>query len=105
MEATKELGDEGAHAGRLFEDVQRLWTDMEGTGGWVGAMIRDRVEQSPLGTLAAAGFAGYVLGGGLAAPLTRLMFRAGARVLLASMIKSQLAAEGPHPAATTTLQH
>ncbi|MHB8419783.1 MAG: hypothetical protein ACYDCL_17035 [Myxococcales bacterium] len=84
-------GAEGfSRARRLAADARALLDDVEQTRGWLAHEARARVDASPWAMLAGAAFMGYVLGGGLSAPLTRQMFRLGLRLAIGPLLQGGL---------------
>ena len=75
--SARELLAEGQ---RLREDVTALaGTLRQVTHGWQ-SVLRERLEQRPYVTLAAAAGVGYVLGGGLPTSLLRVLLGVGGRI-------------------------
>jgi hypothetical protein len=91
---TEETAVGATHARRLASDAAQLFGDLADTRSWLAREARTRVDANPFGMLAGAAFVGYVLAGGLAAPLTRRMLRLGLRLAILPLIAPE-AADAP----------
>ena len=68
---------------RLFElkhEAESLLGTLDQTTGELETALGTRMRERPYGVLAAAVAVGYVLGGGLPSPLTRLALAMGGRI-------------------------
>ncbi len=88
--------DPASQARRLATDAAQLVGDLGETREWLAREARARVDQNPWAWIAGAAFVGYVLGGGLSAPLTRRMLRFGLRFAVIPVLRGGL---GPTEAA------
>jgi hypothetical protein len=68
----------------LGASAQQLLRSIEAAGHEVEALLRERVERKPYGTLGAALGLGYVLGGGLPTRLTSALLVVVSRIALAA---------------------
>ena len=62
--------------------VQRLAHDLDGGFGGLRDAVQAEVEANPIRSVLIAAGAGYVLGGGLAAPITRRLLRLALRAMI-----------------------
>ncbi len=75
---------------RLAGDARALLGEASSVASQLGRAGKEQVEAHPYGMLLGAAAVGYVLGGGLAAPLTGQLLRAAARSLISSWFKTRL---------------
>lgn len=68
------------HGRRLRHDAEAMKTDLGRAASDARDVVRRSLEENPYGTLAVAAAAGYVLAGGLASGLSRLLLRTGGRI-------------------------
>jgi hypothetical protein len=87
MEENRQGNGSGPSARELLAEGKRLREDVTAlagalrqvTNGWQ-SVLRERLEQRPYTTLAAAAGVGYVLGGGLPTSLLRVLLGVGGRI-------------------------
>jgi len=65
-----------------LRSVQRLVHDLDGSLTKLRQAVQSEVRNNPLRSILVAAGAGYVLGGGLAAPVTRRLVRLGIRAMV-----------------------
>ncbi len=58
---------------QVQREARALATGLEEAADEIEGFLREQMEQRPYGVLAAAAGVGYVLGGGIPSPLTRLL--------------------------------
>jgi hypothetical protein len=73
------------------EGLHQLAHDLDGGLGELGDAIRDEIGSHPLRSVLIAAGAGYLLGGGFAAPMTRRLTRLGLRALLIPLLEEPTA--------------
>jgi hypothetical protein len=73
------------------EGFHHLAHDLDGGFGELGGAIRKGIEAHPVRSVLLAAGAGYLLGGGFAAPLTRRLTRLGLRMLLVPLLEEPTA--------------
>jgi len=79
-----------SHASRGLADQQRqivsearaLSADVQQAAATVESYLRQQLDEQPLVTLMLAGAAGYVVGGGIASRLNRMVFSVAGRLVL-----------------------
>jgi hypothetical protein len=79
-----------SRARRLYEqgrdirrDARLLRRSIKAAAGEVDAFLREQMERRPYVSLATAASVGYIVGGGLTSPLTKLLLRTGSRLAMA----------------------
>ncbi|MHB1845103.1 MAG: hypothetical protein ACYCWW_09750 [Deltaproteobacteria bacterium] len=85
-------------------DAKDLAVEVQEAAGQFTEFVRAEVQEHPYRTLGAAALTGYVLGGGLASPLTTQLMRVGFRLLLIPLLQAQFQQHGPTSAKSAT-QH
>ncbi len=90
MGAQTEPSPESFRTPRLYEqgrqihrEAQALVTAVEEAAAEVAGLLHEQTQRHPYRTLAAAASVGYVIGGGLASRLTKLMLGVGGRLTIA----------------------
>jgi hypothetical protein len=58
---------------QVQQEARALASGLEEAADEIEGFLREQMEQRPYGTLATAAGVGYVLGGGIPSPLTRLL--------------------------------
>lgn len=79
-ESTSDLGHVAERLRELQGEAEALLSTLDRTSGEIEHELRDQLSKRPYAVLAAAAGVGYVLGGGLPSPLTRLLMILGGRV-------------------------
>ena len=102
MQSMHDEEDTVARVRKLAGDARQVASEAGDVAAQVGQAGRAQIEAHPYGTLLGAALAGYVLGGGLAAPLTGQLVRLGARLFLAGWLRGSVAT---HPAMQMELPH
>jgi hypothetical protein len=77
---------------RVRQEVSGLTAEVEDALGDLDRTLRDQLDRRPYATLAAASGLGYVLGGGVPAALSRMVFGMGGRLailMLAERVRDQ----------------
>ena len=89
---------------RLFElkhEAETLLRTLDQTTSELETALGSKMREQPYGVLAAAAVVGYVFGGGLPSPLTRLAFAIGGRIGIEYVWREVSArswpARGPYP--------
>ena len=75
-----EIGHLSDSLHELQKEAETLLSTLDRTSGELGEALRSRMASHPYAVLATAAGIGYVLGGGLPSPLTRLVLLAGGRI-------------------------
>lgn len=70
---------------------KKMASGLQSGAGELGAALKEQVDNNPIRSVLIAAGIGYVLGGGLAAPLTRQLVRLALRNLLWPSLGSPLA--------------
>ncbi len=71
------------HGRQIQREAQALATAVEEGAAEVAGFLNEQTQRHPYRTLAAAASVGYVIGGGLASRLTKLMLGVGGRLTIA----------------------
>jgi hypothetical protein len=79
-EAMPEIGQLSDRMQELQKEAEALLSTLDRTSNEIGEALRARMASHPYAVLATAAGIGYVLGGGLPSPLTRLVLLAGGRI-------------------------
>ncbi len=72
-------------------DARELASEVQEAASEVADLVRGELDVHPYRTLGIAALTGYVLGGGLASPLTGQFVRLGLRLALIPFLQSQIA--------------
>ena len=100
-----DFGDQVERVRTLSHDAKDLAAEVQEAAGEVTKVVQSEVQAHPYRTLLGAAFVGYVLGGGLASPLTGQLVRVGMRLLVIPMVRTQLFGEATGAVAPVEMQH
>jgi hypothetical protein len=91
-------GDEAPAAKRLYERGKEIRSEIETLIGILEEgftdlekTLQEQLSRSPYPTLAAAAGVGYVLGGGVPSPATRILLDFGTRFAVAALVQGLVA--------------
>lgn len=97
METQTEVNSLPRYATRVRHDAEALADSVQEAAGQIENAVAVQMRERPWTTIALAAGAGFVIGGGLATRLTRLMIGVGGRMLVAMMIQELGARAGLTP--------
>jgi surfactin synthase thioesterase subunit len=76
-----------AHGRRVRRDAEALAAHIQEAAGQIENQVAENMAERPWTTLAVAAGAGFVLGGGLATRITRLLLGLGGRLAFAMLMQ------------------
>ena len=83
------------HGRQIRREAQVLTTTVEHAAEDISAFLRQQTTESPYRTLAAAAGVGFIIGGGLASRMTKVLLGVGGRVVMAMVVRELTAALEP----------